>query len=389
MRSQSLQVEFGSVQLKKATDIKAAPPHIREASFDDYPQIAALEARYGLHPKLQEEWEHLWLGNPLFGSLSDWPIGWVCESQDGGIVGYIGNIPLGYEFDGQPLLAATSRSLVVETPYRPYAFSLLACFFNQKNVDLFLNTSVNERVTKLQELFGAHRVPSGRWDRSAFWITNYRGFTASVLEKNGFLGSTALSYPVSAGLLIRDELTGKGLRVPEGKRQARFCNGFDERFDVFWKQMRQTRPGRLLAVRNCESLHWHFKYALARKDAWVVTVCDEDRISAYAVFCRQDNPLFRLSRIRLIDFQSLDGTADRLRPMLLLALERCQQEGIHMLEAVGFSGGKQQTIEEMAAYHRELSSWRYFYKADEQYLKSSLAQSRVWDATCYDGDCSL
>ena len=375
--------------VKKETHVKAVPPRIREATFDDYPQIAALEAQYGLHPKLYEEWEHLWLENPVFRNLRAWPIGWVCESEDDGIVGYIGNIPLGYEFDGQPLLAATSRSLVVDSRYRPYAFSLLACFFNQKNVDLFLNTSVNEKVVKLQELFGAQRVPSGRWDRSAFWITNYRGFTASVLEKSGFLGSEALSYPVSAGLFFRDELTGRGLRGPAGKREARFCSEFDERFDMFWERLRRSSPDRLLAVRSRATLQWHFQYALTRKDAWVLTVGGQDGISAYAVFCRQDNPAFRLSRIRLIDFQSLDGSAERLKPILTLALERCQQEGIHMLEAVGFSAEKQLAIEKLASYQRELSSWRYFYKADGPYLASILTRPQAWDATCYDGDCSL
>ena len=78
-----------------------------------------------------------------------------------------------------------------------------------------------------------------------------------------------------------------------------------------------------------------------------------------------------------------------LKPILVCALERCQREGIHMLEAVGFSSEKQSLIENLASHRRELSAWRYFYKADEPYLAASLAHPQAWDPTCYDGDCSL
>jgi len=384
-----LPVELEAVRLSSALHPKTAPPRVREATFEDYPQISVLESRYGLHPKSCEEWKHLWTHNPVCRGLSGWPIGWVCETDDDEVVGFIGNIPLAYEFDGQPLLAATSRSLVVDARYRPYSFSLLRCFFNQKNIDLFLNTSVNEKVFRLQQLFRAQRVPSGRWDRSSFWITNYRGFTASVLEKSGFLGSQALSYPVSAGLFFRDELTGKGLRRDGAKVETQCCAQFDERFDVFWQRLRRESRGRLLAVRTSDFLSWHFKYALAKNDAWVFTVSDENGISAYGIFCRQDNPTFRLSRMRLTDFQALRGHTDLLKPILVRALERCQREGIHMLEAVGFSSEKQSLIENLASHRRELSAWRYFYRADEPYLASSLAPPQAWDPTCYDGDCSL
>ena len=85
-----------------------------------------------------------------------------------------------YEFDNQPLVAATSRSLVMDTRYRSYSYSLLSHFFKQKNVDIFLNTTVNEKALKLQEVFQASPVPAGVWDQSAFWITDYVGFAVSL-----------------------------------------------------------------------------------------------------------------------------------------------------------------------------------------------------------------
>ncbi|HTQ97996.1 MAG TPA: hypothetical protein VMH89_14390 [Candidatus Acidoferrum sp.] len=380
-------LEIKTVVLKSGNLQTPTRPTIREARFEDYSQIATLESSYGLRPKNYEEWKHLWTGNPVYQELKGWPIGWVCE-KDGEIVGYIGNIPLAYEFDGQPVTTATSRALVAHKGYRPYSFSLLGCFFDQKSVDLFINTSINDKVMRLQELCRAERVPTGKWDRASFWITNYRGFTASVLEKSGFMGSQALSYPVSAGLFFRDELTGRGRSV-NSDSEAACCSSFDERFDRFWMTIRGTGSGKLLAVRTSEMLNWHFHYALAKGDAWVVTIENKNGLAAYGIFCRQDNPNYRLSRVRMVDFQVLPGNEDSLEAILSYAVARCRREGIHMLEAIGFSSEKQAMIEKIAPYRRDLTSWRYFYKANAAYLSSCLTRSSAWDATCYDGDCSL
>src|SRR5207248_4247565 len=74
---------------------------LRQACFDDYEQIAALEARNGLQPKTHEEWRHLWRNNPAY--RDGWPIGWVLENQMGDLVGSLGNIPLLCEFQGKTL----------------------------------------------------------------------------------------------------------------------------------------------------------------------------------------------------------------------------------------------------------------------------------------------
>src|SRR5690242_654798 len=82
----------------------SARPVIREASLEDYPQIALLAKHYGLEIKSYEEWRHLWLNNPLYlARQKDWPVGWVLEVPDGQIVGYLGNIPLLYEYCGKQI----------------------------------------------------------------------------------------------------------------------------------------------------------------------------------------------------------------------------------------------------------------------------------------------
>jgi len=369
--------------------VKPGPPKIREARFEDYPRISVLESRYGLNPKTYEEWKDLWLGNPLYHKLSRWPIGWVCENADGEIVGSVANIPLAYEFEGRPLVAATSRALVMDSAYRSHSVWLLSKFFSQSDVDLFVNTTVTAKAARLQEAFRALRVPLGAWDRSAFWVTNYRAFTASLMARKGMAGMAGLTYPLSAGLFVRDSLAGKALWARRNGVRPQFCNHFDERFDVFWERMRTQRAHHLLATRSRQVLDWHFRHSLASNKAWLLTVNKGDELSAYAILCRQDNPSYELQRMRLIDFQALAGQNELLRPIVAHALERCHDEGVHMLEAMGFSAEKQRVIDSTAPHYRELGAWRYFYKAKNEQLAHRLRDPEVWDPCCFDGDASL
>jgi thioesterase domain-containing protein/acyl carrier protein len=369
--------------------VKPPPPKIREATFEDYAQISVLDSRYGLSPKTYEEWKYLWLFNPLYKRLPGWPIGWVCENDEGEIVGSVANIPLPYQFEGRPLVAATSRALVMDSAYRSHSFWLLRKFFSQKDVDLFVNTTVNAKAAKLQEGFRALRVPVGAWDRSAFWVTNYRAFTASLMARKGMAGVTSLGYPLTAGLFMRDRLAGKALWGSHSGVRPQFCNQFDERFDVFWERIRTERVQQLLANRSREVLDWHFRYLLASNKAWLLSVNTGDELSAYAVLCRQDNASYELQRMRLIDFQALPGQTELLRPILALALQRCHDEGMHMLEATGFNSEKQRVIDSTAPHYRQLGAWRYFYKANDEHLAKRLRDPEVWDPCSYDGDASL
>ena len=88
---------------------------VREASFGDHEQVTSLASRYGLETKSFEEWAHLRINNPLYEEVREhWPIGWVLENENAQVVGYLGNIALSYEFQGQRLIAAGTHSWVVD-----------------------------------------------------------------------------------------------------------------------------------------------------------------------------------------------------------------------------------------------------------------------------------
>lgn len=122
---------------------------IREAGWEDYAQIAAMLARCGLSPKTREEWEHLWINNPVYKTLTNWPIGWVAENPDQEIVGYVGNIPLSFELRGREILASSFFSLSVDFRYRGYAGFLIRRAFTYKTPELLVGTTVNPAASKI------------------------------------------------------------------------------------------------------------------------------------------------------------------------------------------------------------------------------------------------
>lgn len=363
-------------------------PQIREANFDDYSEITRLQCEYQLATKQLEEWKHLWVDNPA-QIKAKLPIGWVLENLKHEIVGYLGNIPLFYEFQGETLLASVAHAWVVDERYRTYALQLLDRYFSQRAIDLFLNATVGPKACESFGVFQSSPAPVGDWNRASFWVTNYQQLVARWLTMKKLSFVKPLSYLFTIGEAARDALQSQIETGKFGNFGLRFCTGVDERFDCFWQQLRKSNHALLLGVRSQKTLEWHFRYALATNNAWIIVASQGGSITAYSVFFRHDNQTFGLKRVRLVDFQTLDGDLSVLAAMLKMALQRSRREGIHMLESIGFGPEKRKLITKLASYERKLPSWLYFYKARDKSLAVRLNDAAVWDPCQFDGDASL
>jgi hypothetical protein len=374
------------VDTRTKASAAAAAATIRLAVFDDYPGIAAVELRNGLRPKSRPDWEHLWAENPVCKRIPDWPIGWVAENERKEIVGYMGNIPFFCYFKGREIIASTVHAMTMDPPYRGVAGFFLRRYMRHC-ADLIVVSSANEYSAKFDAIFRGASTPLGNWDQSIFWITNYRGFLASACARKGW--PALLSYPAAAALSVRDRLAGAYSWTKRHSGEVGTCFEFDQRFDTFWQELKRAYPERLLTGRSSQDLQWHFKYALLEKRVWIATIEDHSRLLAYAIFLRQDKPDIQLKRVRLIDFQVLNGNHQLLAGMLSWAVRRCQQEGIHMLEAFSLSPDKQSVIDGLSPRRRRLPACLYFYVPTSKVKAEELQDPKVWDPSQYDGDGSL
>ena len=363
---------------------------LREASFEDYAQISQLHARNGLTTRSQPERMALWKGNPVYEKLRrGWPIGWVLETEDGAIAGSIDNVPFAYHFRGRELLAAAACSWAVDAPYRSYSMLLLDRLTRQENIDLAFSTTVSSNAEPVLKICQWSLAPVGSWDKSAFWITNYRGFVRSVLNVKSVPMGQIISYPVSAGLFCWDRFKHWETRINGGSAEIELCSGFDGRFDDFWEELKSQNHNILLAARDRETLAWHFRYALMRRNIWILAVSKGGRLAAYAVFDRQDNATFGLKRVRLVDFQALNGFGYALPAALRWMLQKCREEGIHILENVGCWLDRPALPPSPAPYHRTLPSSMFYYNSSDRTLVDILREPKVWAPSSFDGDASL
>lgn len=362
----------------------AGAVHLREATFDDYTQITALERRCGLEDATEEHWRRIWKDNPAH--CQGWPIGWVLERSDGAIVGHFGHIPLPYEFNGKELQVSTGRGWAVDPEYRQHSLGLLQRFFSQRE-GLQLFTTVSPVVANIMQRFGAKRVPVGNWDRAAFWVTNYSGFAASLLADRRAATRQLLRYPMAGALFLRDRLGAR----PTGKNNLTItinsCSEFDDRFDDLWGRLQSENRNRLLAVRNAKALRWHYRYRLSRNDIWIAAASKNHSLVGYMTLVRHDSAKRGLKRMRIVDFQALEEYRMCLIPLLSWTLNQCKMHGIHMLEEVGNTFGDK--VDGMVVHTRNLPCWAYFYKTEDASLAGILEDPQVWKPCLYDGDASL
>jgi len=364
-------------------------PKIREASFEDYEGVVALQLRNGLATRSYSEWLALWKGNPAYEQLGrQSPIGWILESPQGEVGGFIGNLSLAYQWKGRQLHASSAYSWTVDQQHRGYSMALLDCFLRQNNVDLFVCTTVNSTAETVFRALRFSRVPSGTWDTSGFWVTKYRDFAKSALKAASIPSSPLLVAPLSAALYLRDTLSfnRSGLSAD---CELETCAGFDERFDAFWEQLQREQSNSLLAVRTRETLEWHYRRSLSKGEAWIFAISRGDRLVAYAVFDRQDHPALDLKRVRLVDFQALAGYEQTIRQVLACMLHKCRAAGIHIAENVGCSLDRLKVRAAEAPYRRKMKSWVFYYRAREADLSAVLQDPEVWAPSSFDGDASL
>ena len=357
---------------------------IRETRPEDYDRIAALHRRNGLSIPPFEHWIGLWTGNPAY-SPEDVPLGWVLETERGEIAGSVGNLPLAYEFRGRALTAATAYGWVVDEAYRSYSVMILSRFLRQSGVDLFVFTTVGDKAEPIYSAgFQLSRVPVGAWNRSAFWITNYRGFSRSLLNRRGTPFAGAMRSCLALGFCLWDRWHGRSIPAAAHEYRVEFCSEFDRRFDDFWETLRRENP-HLLAVRNRETLEWHFRGARPS----ILAIFQGSRMVAYAIFSRQDNSALDFEWIRFVDFQALEGHSAAVSTALQWMLRRCRRDGLDALEVMGDWLHRTGLPRIDPPYRRTLSSWTFYYKAADPELAEALRDPAAWIPSSFDGDASL
>lgn len=344
----------------------------------------AIYGRNGLSTRSYEDWAHLWEDNPLRREWTDSARGWILEDSDGRPVGAFTNIPLAFEWNGRRLRGAVAGPWAVDLAHRKAATSLLVRFFRQTGADLLVNTTTNREAGQAFGFLKAEKMPRPDYNDTLFWITGYRGFADAALRKKN-LPAGAVRYPAAAVLVALDLF--RGPRFRRSSARVRLLDSFTPEFDGLWQQLRAS--GGLRAVRDYETLRWHFRVMFRHGRGALFAAEEGGRLAGYLVLQLHSSERLRLRRHLIVDMQVLDGRPDIVHALVKAAIDYSRSRGGHSVEALGFGAAKRAALMELRPRLYTQPVWPYYWKAADRAVAEGLRNRDVWDPCPYDGDGTM
>jgi hypothetical protein len=365
------------------------PAKQREVRFSDFESVARLKERGGLAKDNPENWRRLWQENPAMATAkSQLSMGWVLETAQG-IVGYQGNVPVLYQLGGRTLVAATGAGLAIEPAYRARCIGLLASFYRQRDVDLFVITHTTASVVAQSKALHAKALPQSDYDKVLFWVLDVRQFAKVLAAKFG-LGSGMEA--------VGTFLASSALRVDAPRRGPRRHRKFGitkievkdigSDFQALW-QRKLTEPPRLLADRSPASLRWHF--TLPGSSSTVAVLCCHrfERLAGYAIVLHPIDRDTGLRRAMLADILVEQDDPGVTETLLEAAYSNAVASGGHLFEVVGLPQHVRQILMRWNPYVRTHPTDPLIYKTTDEALARTLADDNAWYAGPFDGDATL
>ena len=370
------------------------PPEIRPTRFSDFPQIHRLESEHFSELYTPDDRRRLFEDNPLWPRLRPtWPLGWVLEDSAGAIVGSVGNIPSRYVYRGEDKICANGHSWVTSAEHRAYAPMLMDEYFHQAGADLFVSSRVGPHAAPLWRAYGTPMCV-GDWSRMAYVVTDRRAAARAALLASGFPFARTLSVPAAVALGVADRLASRPLPAAPHDVEVVENDTFDDRFDAFWEELRDRNRNTVLAVRDRPTLAWRFGIPLRAGRLWVHEAHRKGRMRAYCVVrAHYHRPAAAhrssgLHRMRIVDYQSVDGSVDLLPGLLRAAALCCARNGYTMLEHNACEVPKMRSFDRAAPHRKAKETWSFYVRTTDPALTADLERPEVWDPSEYDGEPS-
>lgn len=307
------------------------------------------------------------------------PAGWILETPNKEVVGFLGNVTHPFQVDGSEVKAAATSAWCVAPEHRSLGLLLADAFFEQRGIDLFFDTTANAAGGKLFSALGARPVPTG-FREAQFWIVKAAEFARAAAEHvtgsqvYGALASLLAAPPIALGERLRQTL------VPGGSTGVEILplQSAGPEWNECWSAWRGSFT---TGVRTQQQLQWrlcgggHHVFAVRRRGGELAGLV------AYRVCIDR-----LLRRLRVTDLW-LDPEWLNLLPVVINAGRKIARDlGCSSLEICGLGNLYTSEIRKLLPHRRSLSVPPYFIFARDKELAQSIGRAEGWHPTEYDGD---
>jgi len=204
-----------------------------------------------------DRFEYWWHNNPNMNDAI--PRGWILLSDDGKIGGFLGNIPVKYQINGQEQIVCGATSWYVAPDFAKKGMELFYAFLKQPPP--FLDTTPTEKVARVLRGLKFFQLKKEWLKREAIYPIQAKEFWVFIVNK--FSSNKYLEFALKLiGLLVvpliamYQKAYEFKILFLDKKYEAKEIIRFDSSYSQLWTQLKNQY--KVIAVRDWEALNWYF-----------------------------------------------------------------------------------------------------------------------------------
>jgi len=367
---------------------------IREVNFSDQEQVARLQNKYGIQADSIEDWNRLWKSNPEFAIES--PIGWVLE-YDNKIVGYLGNVPLLYYYQGRKVNTRSARGWVVEDNFRSQAIHLALKYLTQKNADLLINSSSNEPTFNIFKTLGCITPKGVDFSCSFLWIISPIKFAEAIFLRfhNSKKLNKILIFIISTCLELIKSLSSIHIAIMRLIYKIKFpdvtfkeLDPSSNEFNHLFSCMMAVNEG-ILADRSSRKLSWFSSRNGVQ--IFILGCYIKNILSGYTLLTIKNIFSTKILKAELTDYVTPKLNPLIMKYMLIEAIDFSNKKNVAFFEVNPGTQFINYVSKGLLPIKRARFSTPFTFKVlNEEIIQKDAVMHLTWELiTNYDGDSGL
>lgn len=384
----------------RPVEARTKGPIVREARFEEKELEGVLRVLRQAFPSFYgscsladflREQHHKWMANPA--RTPDHVYGWVLETHDEGIVGFVALLPVRIKIGDREVAAGAGCSLAVLPAFRNYSLLLSKQLMDWGDRHFYITTTANEISNGLNRALGLHTLPIKDFSHQLLWLLRPEATVQLAISRSAWspLQGLTARWPGSALLkgiarlwfINHRQVRFNGPRLPVERVES-----FGEEFDDLWEKNKKDFD--ITTVRQRTFLNWrHFGNGSLVGQTFVFACRDGGELRGYvAVQARSPEAGYLPGHYVVTDLFYERERKDVLHNLMNHAFDFVSAHGGSVFQVSGYSTD---VIEELKTQRPRIRRDRpdpYWYQGGSDF-DQVLGDARRWWPSGADGDSNL